>query len=665
MIRVPPSWSCASYECALVELDEAVYLCRIIVAHGIVNRYTFESTVRLEAPQASRLRSQDCSPVSEHTVQWCTSHSSRGARGFTVTLNDEGVATTTAADSTLRISCPRYTYVAKSVTLSGPRLDTRATPSNLSAALTGCFVLPGAHVRTEDAVYRVDAVAMKDGHLGVALVSGQCRVLLNAGRLTDSAKDAAPPLLGMEKERAELGAVLRMAAAVPGTVVGVIVRGPSGCGGSSLVRHCLAACPSTVTLSWSSAFSVETAWQQTHHARLVVLLIHPAESVFGAEERELASMALRKLQHDAHVLTQDRNGTRVSVVAIAMSHYYSSACASDVMEAFFTVSITYTMPDATLRAALLAHVRGGRPEDWRDAAQSLVGKTCAETLDLAQHRNWQYTPPFRPVRWADIGGLDDVKERLHRALVWPQQRPEAFARFGLTPPKGVLLFGPPGCAKTTLVKALCSEGYFSLIYLDSASVISAYVGESERQLRDVFARAARQAPCIVFFDEVEVLGAKRESGGRDVEQVRLLSTLLTELDGFAAASGVCFVGATNVPQLIDPALLRPGRFDYLVYVPLPHHGDREKILALLLAKTATDVGTVATATEGFSGADLHALCSAALLELMESSSEGPPASLQDATVMTSFLLERARRFKRTSYNSTAMEAFQREYATAV
>nr|CCD13173.1 unnamed protein product [Trypanosoma congolense IL3000] len=182
-------------------------------------------------------------------------------------------------------------------------------------------------------------------------------------------------------------------------------------------------------------------------------------------------------------------------------------------------------------------------------------------------------------------------------------------------------------------------------------------------LRETFQKASRQAPCIVFFDEVDVIGGRRAMNSRDGDQTRLLSTLLTEMDGFSSVSGVCFVGATNAPHLLDDALLRPGRFDYLVYVPLPSLGDRRKILSLTLANTAADVDRLAHATEGFSGADLSALTSGVLLEILDGADEGCATDrLNDREALTQLLLERGKVFPRVVYDVGALERFSRDHA---
>jgi transitional endoplasmic reticulum ATPase len=220
------------------------------------------------------------------------------------------------------------------------------------------------------------------------------------------------------------------------------------------------------------------------------------------------------------------------------------------------------------------------------------------------------------VGWGDIGGLDDVKRLLVETVEWPLRHPHVFARMGVKPARGVLLHGPPGVGKTLLARALARESEANFIAVRGPQLFSMYVGETERAVRELFRKARQAAPCIVFFDELDALAPARGTGDSHTAE-RAVAQLLAEIDGVEGLQGVVVLGATNRPELIDPALLRPGRFDLLVALPPP---DREARLAILRVHTrkmplAADVelARVAAAAEGFSGADLEAVCRRAAL----------------------------------------------------
>ena len=183
------------------------------------------------------------------------------------------------------------------------------------------------------------------------------------------------------------------------------------------------------------------------------------------------------------------------------------------------------------------------------------------------------------VGWDDVGGLEDVKQRLREAVEWPMKYADLFRSFHLSPPKGLLLSGPPGCGKTLIAKALAAETEVNFIAVKGPELMSMYVGESERGVREVFHKARQAAPCIVFFDEIDAMASTRAGGGHQDAGVggRVLSQLLTELDGIEELKGVLVLAATNRRDLLDPALLRPGRFDLQIELPLPDHAAREKI----------------------------------------------------------------------------------------
>ena len=216
-------------------------------------------------------------------------------------------------------------------------------------------------------------------------------------------------------------------------------------------------------------------------------------------------------------------------------------------------------------------------------------------------------------KWADIGGLEEVKENLREAVEWPLKYADTFSRLGISPPKGIVLVGPPGCGKTLLARAVATESKANFISIKGPAVISKWVGESEKAVREIFKRARQVAPSIIFFDELDSIAGVRgkgEGGGAEVTQ-RVVDQMLVELDGLEELHQVVVIGASNRPDLIDPGLLRPGRFDKVVYVPIPDAKEREQVLKVHLRRTplAKDVnlGKILERMDGFTGADIAAL----------------------------------------------------------
>jgi transitional endoplasmic reticulum ATPase len=210
-------------------------------------------------------------------------------------------------------------------------------------------------------------------------------------------------------------------------------------------------------------------------------------------------------------------------------------------------------------------------------------------------------------KWDDVVGIQDVKRELMESIEWPLKYPELYAKINAELPKGILLYGPPGTGKTLVARAVASESRANFITVTSSDLLSKWVGESEKALREVFRRAKQAAPCIIFFDEIEALAPVRSAEDNHVSE-RLVSQLLTELDGLVKLNGVVVMAATNRPELVDPALLRPGRFDKILYVPLPDLSARSAILKLYVNKHPHDENIdylrLAQLTEGYSGADL-------------------------------------------------------------
>ncbi|MBE8539825.1 CDC48 family AAA ATPase [Geoglobus acetivorans] len=221
------------------------------------------------------------------------------------------------------------------------------------------------------------------------------------------------------------------------------------------------------------------------------------------------------------------------------------------------------------------------------------------------------------ITWGDVGGLDDVKREIIEAVEWPLKYPEKFKKFGIKPPKGVLLYGPPGTGKTLIAKAVANESQANFISVKGSELLSKWLGESEKAVRKIFRKAKQVAPCIVFFDEIDAIAQMRgfDEGSRAVE--RVVNQILTEMDGLEDLDGVVVIGATNRPDILDPALLRPGRFDRLVYVKPP---DKTSRLAIFRIHTKgmplandVDLEELAEVTEGYAGADIEAVCREAVM----------------------------------------------------
>lgn len=290
------------------------------------------------------------------------------------------------------------------------------------------------------------------------------------------------------------------------------------------------------------------------------------------------------------------------------------------------VQLDPSLSDAELAAALAAggaEPRERVPAHAHAAPEAELEPSAAERPQIA---------------FADVGGMDDIKDEIRMKIVEPFAHPELFAAYGKGAGGGILLYGPPGCGKTHIARATAGEISAAFLAVGIDEVLSMWLGESEQQLHDAFERARRAAPCVLFFDEVDAIGAKRHDI-RHGAMRQLVNQFLAELDGIKSSNeGVLVLAATNAPWGVDDALRRPGRFDRVIFIPPPDAQARAAVLRVNLARTPTgdvDVEAVVRKTRGFSGADLRAIVDRAVeAKLRESMRAGVPLPLETRDLET-------------------------------
>jgi transitional endoplasmic reticulum ATPase len=453
--------------------------------------------------------------------------------------------------------------------------------------------------------------------------------------------------------------------------LGVLVTGPAGSGKTTLVRAVAAAVHARVTRRWApgvAALTADAAARElraalTEAARLTpcVLLIEDVEALAPREgaapiatvllevvrsaavtpgvavvctsaRPEAVSPQLRHpgaLDHELSVPLPDRNGRRALLEVVLRS----SPLAPDVhleevaaqTPGFVAADLLALRREAAVRAATRQRDAANPTIAQRDllGALEVVRPTAMDesTLDIPRST------------LDEVGDMVETKQALTETVLWPLTYPDTFSRLGVQPPRGVLLYGPPGCGKTFLVKAIAGSGQLNVLSVKGAELLSKWVGESERAVRELFRRAREAAPTLIFMDEVDALAPVRGQASDGGVTDRVVAALLTELDGVETLRNVVVIGATNRPDLVDPALARPGRLERLIYVPPPDAQARAAILRATAKgiPLAADVSLDALAADmdGYSSADCAAVLREAALGAMRRSLDAPEVTAPD------------------------------------
>jgi transitional endoplasmic reticulum ATPase len=456
--------------------------------------------------------------------------------------------------------------------------------------------------------------------------------------------------------------------------LGALVTGPSGSGKSAMVRAVAGAVNARIYVLWApeiasltnndAAARLRNAARAAAESLPAVLLVSDVESLIPRDSggsdaggsplsttfRQTVADALRAgvavvcttsrpesvdpalrspglLDHEISIPLPDAAGRRDQLGVLTRQVPLAADVRLDDLASrtpgFVAADLAALVREAGVRAALRHRAAPGAA-DGSDRPPSVELSDFTAALEVVRPTSMTSSVlELGSVTLDDVGDMVDVKEMLTEAVLWPLTYPDTFARLGIEPPRGVLLYGPPGCGKTYLVKAIAGTGKANVLSVKGAELLSKWVGDSERSVRELFRRARDAAPTLIFLDEVDALAPMRGQSTDGGTTDRVVAALLTELDGVEPLRNVVVIGATNRPDLIDSALLRPGRLERLVYVPPPDASARAEILRAAAKSVPldkdVDLAALATDLDGFSAADCTALIRESALAAMRES----------------------------------------------
>ncbi|MEP9415275.1 AAA family ATPase [Gordonia sp. VNQ95] len=472
--------------------------------------------------------------------------------------------------------------------------------------------------------------------------------------------------------------VLRTLGAIPR--LGVLLTGPAGVGKATVVRAVVAERPMTVVDGPTVGALEANARLRAVTDAIVglrpgggVLLITDIDALLPAEPEPVSTLILDALR-TALDPADGGGGTGGGTIALIATSAEPAAIDIRLRDPqLCDRELSIGLPDAATRAKLLAAILTGVPTDGALDLSAIASRTpgfvagdlAALTREAALRAAARVTADasssapaltdadlagalgvIRPVSRGespevslgsitldDVGDMTETKQALTEAVLWPLEHPDTFTRLGVQPPRGVLLFGPPGCGKTFVVRALAASGRLSVHTVKGAELMDKWVGSSERAVRDLFSRARESAPSLIFLDEIDALAPRRGQSSDSGVSDRVVAALLTELDGVEPLTDVVVLGATNRPDLIDPALLRPGRLERLVFVPPPDAAARADILRTsgrnVPLADDIDLDHLATDLDGYSAADCSALLREAALSAMRRNIDAATVTADD------------------------------------